>query len=265
MQSHPDWTHWITVGRRWQDVRHWWPGDTPWAIAVTAVLTQHTRWERAWQVWQRLVQAGIHTPDRMAAYPESRLAAMLRPVAAARRKARTLRELARQVRDSGGDLCQWVGTSPDRARDRLLRIHGVGPETADAILLYACAIPMVVVDAYTMRILHRHGVLPAASSRIEEVRAQLARSLPRDVAMLRDFHAYMVMIGRTFCHTRHPNCADCPWQAFLPQGQRPVHATQPRTPDHSGATGPVCRISGGRRSGGDSGSGMGIPKRNPCT
>jgi len=95
-------------------------------------------------------------------------------------------------------------------------VHGIGPETADSILLYAAAHPVFVVDAYTKRILERHGLLSGKAG-YEQVRALFESSLPRDVRLYNEFHALIVMTGKHWCRTKNPLCDQCPLQKFLPE------------------------------------------------
>ena len=107
-----------TARRHWGDLSDWWPGETPWEIAVSAVLTQHTRWDRAWQALERLREAGLRNPEAVARARRSVLERLLRPVGGFRRKARTLQALARRVlTECGGDLRrlgEWPSSGPGR-------------------------------------------------------------------------------------------------------------------------------------------------------
>jgi endonuclease-3 related protein len=115
------------------------------------------------------------------------------------------------------------------ARDALLAVHGVGPETADSILLYAFEKPVFVVDAYTRRVLERHRLIPPRRS-YEEIRAFLESSLPRDTALWNDFHAQLVAVGHHHC-APSPRCAGCPLEALIPaQGIRRERRTARRNP-----------------------------------
>ena len=101
-------------------------------------------------------------------------------------------------------------------REKLLTVHGIGPETADAILLYAAKHPVFVVDAYTRRMLERHGLAEPAHS-YEEIRLLFERSLPSDVSLYNEFHALIVRNGKEYCRTRNPRCSECPLHSLLPQ------------------------------------------------
>jgi endonuclease-3 related protein len=105
-----------------------------------------------------------------------------------------------------------------KLREQLLSVHGIGPETADSILLYAAKRPVFVVDAYTRRMLERHG-LASPKLGYEDVRRLFERSLPPDVALYNEFHALIVHTGKHFCRRREPRCAECPLKALLPFAQ----------------------------------------------
>jgi len=203
---------------QWQDLSDWWPGETPWEIAVSAVLTQHTRWDRAWQALERLRRAGLRSPEAVARARRSVLERLLRPVGGFRRKARTLQALARRVlTECGGDLRRLGEWPVERARAALLSVYGIGPETADAILLYACDVPVPVVDAYTVRVLQRHGLLPPGHWRYADVARQMTAWFSGDARAWKELHAQMVMVGKTFCRTPRPLCSACPWKPLLPK------------------------------------------------
>ncbi len=99
-------------------------------------------------------------------------------------------------------------------RERLLGVHGIGPETADSILLYAGKHPVFVVDAYTRRVLHRHGLISDPAD-YEEIRALFEASLPRDPALYNEYHALLVDVGKRWCRPRDPRCAECPLGPYL--------------------------------------------------
>ncbi|MDW7984449.1 MAG: endonuclease III domain-containing protein [Acidobacteriota bacterium] len=222
------------LARQWRDLSDWWPGETPWDVAVSAVLTQNTQWSRAFRALQDLRQAGLDTPDAVARAQRSVLERLVRPAGSFRRKAQTIQALARFVVTECGGHPRRLSTWPlDRARSALLAIHGIGPETADAILLYACGVPVAVVDAYTVRILQRHGLLPAGRWRYEDVQHQMETWFSGDAEAWKELHAQMVTVGRTFCKARGPLCMACPWRPLLPEGR----------PD-DGVSGPRDRVLG---------------------
>ena len=106
----------------------------------------------------------------------------------------------------------------DELRERLLEVHGIGPETADSILLYAGNHRTFVVDAYTRRMLSRHG-LADEKSHYDEIRAIFESHLPRDAHLYNEYHALIVNTGKNWCRTKNPNCTECPLGIYLPAKQ----------------------------------------------
>lgn len=196
----------------------WWPAETPLEVCVGAILTQNTSWKGVERALANLRRAGVLGDARaMLALPAARLAALLRPSGYFRLKAKRLRALLRWIVDRGdGDPVAALRGDPAAVRGDLLRVHGVGRETADSLLLYAGGIPSFVVDAYTRRILGRHGWADPAAD-YDDLRALLERSLPRDPALWNQFHAEIVMAGKDHCRPS-PRCDGCPLERMLPRG-----------------------------------------------
>jgi endonuclease-3 related protein len=141
--------------------QHWWPGETPFEVCVGAILTQNTAWTNVARAISNLKAARVLEPERLFALPEKKLAELIRPAGYFNVKARRLRSFLRVlVEDFGGDLKQLFGGETPVVRERLLAIYGVGPETADSLLLYAGRHPSFVIDAYTKRIFSRHNWSP---------------------------------------------------------------------------------------------------------
>lgn len=204
-------------GRAWRLIHSWWPGESPWVVAVTAVLTQNIRWENAWQAWLNLKKTGIDSPAAIVEASPSMIESAIRCSGSFRRKTITLKELASIViHHLEGDILNLRKFTLQEARDRLLKIHGIGFETADSILLYACHLPVFVVDAYTHRIFTRHGILNGKED-YKVIQKLLGKSLPQDPDLLHELHALVVMIGKTFCLRKEPQCLRCPWQSLLPR------------------------------------------------
>lgn len=199
----------------------WWPGDTPFEVCVGAILTQNTSWSNVERAIANLKAAQVLDPRTLFELPESRLAALLRPAGYFNVKARRLRAfLAVLVQEFQGDLARLLGGSVEAARERLLAIPGVGPETADSILLYAGGQLRFVVDAYTRRIFARHGWC-APEVEYRELQQLCEASLSHRPSWKRldywqDYHAQLVMVGKTCCRTREPRCSACPLEPLLP-------------------------------------------------
>jgi endonuclease-3 related protein len=195
--------------------QRWWPTLTGsrWEVMVGAVLVQRTTWRNAERALANLLSVlgreGLSDPVALLAVSEDRLAEMLRPAGHFNRKPRTLKILARLVLDSGGaEALALTGESTADLRARLLDIWGIGPETADAILLYALDRPVFVADAYALRLGVRWGVI-APNATYDEVRRTFSDSLPADRVMFNEYHALIVEHGKQLCRPV-PRCDACP-------------------------------------------------------
>lgn len=195
---------------------HWWPGDTPFEIAVGAVLTQNTAWANVEKAIINLQQARLLDPRAILAAPASQLETALRPSGYFRVKARRLRSFCDYlVTQYNGSMARMARVPLKTLRPELLQVHGIGPETADDILLYACGKPVFVVDAYTRRIFARHGLASAKVS-YEPLRRFFEDNLPADIELFKDYHAQIVYTGKHFCKTK-PDCQHCPLKKHLPK------------------------------------------------
>lgn len=193
--------------------QHWWPGDTPAEVAIGAVLTQNTAWVGVEKAITALKRAGALDFGVLDAMPEHRLAELIRPAGTYRVKARRLGALARWVVErAGGDLTVALTGGLAELRGQLLAIHGIGPETADAILLYAGGYPTFVVDAYTRRILRRHGYIRSGAT-YDEIQRLLERAVPPDVSVYNEYHALLVVLAKRHCRVR-ADCHGCPLAGF---------------------------------------------------
>jgi endonuclease-3 related protein len=197
--------------------RHWWPGRTRFEVIVGAILTQNTAWTNVSQALDRLRRGRLLVPAAMDRVTTGRLARLIRPSGYFRQKARKLKAFLRFLRQEyGGSLNQMFRAPTPELRRKLLGVHGIGPETADSILLYAGNHSIFVVDAYTRRILERHQLFHA-SARYDEIQEFFERSLPRDARLYNEYHALIVNVGKEWCRARDPRCAECPLCAFLPK------------------------------------------------
>jgi len=189
--------------------QHWWPSRTRDETVIGAVLTQNTAWtnvERAIEALRRANRLALAGID---ATPEDRLAELIRPAGTYRVKARRLKSLAGWLGSRfGGDLDALFATGLAAARRELLGVSGIGPETADAILLYAGKLPTFVVDAYTQRILRRH-LLSGADSDYERSKALFEGALSPDGALYGEYHALLVELGKRHCR-KNAQCERCP-------------------------------------------------------
>lgn len=196
--------------------QHWWPGDSPFEILVGAVLVQSTAWRNVERAIDNLRQAGVMEPRALYAAPPAELAELIRPAGYYQVKAKRLRNLLKFIIDEfDGSLDAMFATSLETLRERLLAIHGIGPETADAILLYAGGLPTFVVDTYTHRVLARHGWI-GYDADYHEIKEHFESSLPADVSLFNEFHALLVRVGKDYCKRAAPNCDACPLAPMLP-------------------------------------------------
>ena len=190
--------------------RRWWPGETPLEVMVGAVLTQNTAWKNVVKAIAALKEADALDARILHQMDDGRLAQLIRPAGYFNVKASRLKNLMSFVmEESGGDLRVLFSTGMDGLRQKLLAVKGVGPETADSILLYAGQLPSFVVDAYTIRVLSRHG-LAGKDSSYEDVRRLFMKNLPEDVPLYNEFHALLVAVGHHFCRKSNPLCEGCP-------------------------------------------------------
>lgn len=187
-----------------------------------AILTQNTAWANVERALAALKSRGLLTPARLGVLPVPRLARLIRPSGTYRVKARRLSAfLAFLRRRCRGDLSRLVVAPLDALRSELLGVSGLGPETADSILLYALGRPVFVVDAYTRRVVARHFLLSPGAG-YEEVRLFFERHLPSDPRLFNEYHALLVAAGKQYCRSR-PRCDKCPLRFDL-RGS-PPHGT----------------------------------------
>ena len=202
--------------------QHWWPGETPFEVCVGAILTQNTSWSNVERAIANLKSAGVLNPTKLFALNESQLAALIRPAGYFNVKARRLRSFLRVlVEQFGGDLKRLFAGETATVRERLLAINGIGPETADSMLLYAGRHHRFVIDAYTKRTFQRHGWCRrhAGYEDLQRLCESALDQMPRRERLdyWQDFHAQLVIVGKDFCRTRQPRCAECPLRSLLPR------------------------------------------------
>jgi len=209
MQSeHPLWQLYHCL---WQAFgpQGWWPGETPFEVAVGAILTQNTNWTNVARVLDGLKQESKLTPEVLAALPEADLARWLRPTGYFNLKARRLKNfLAYLMEAYSGSMEEMAEAELAVLRPELLAVKGIGPETADSILLYALNKPTFVVDAYTFRILRRHELVPESCT-YDELQQEFMHILPEEVELYQEYHALLVRLGKEYCRPK-PGCDPCP-------------------------------------------------------
>ena len=190
--------------------QHWWPGDTPFEIMVGAVLTQNTAWANVEKAITNLRQERLLTPSRMFNVAPAKLASLIRPSGYFNIKMKCLRHLLSfiHIRYSGS-LNKMFSADPDLLRQQLFEVNGIGPETADSILLYAGEKTFFVVDAYTRRIFSRLGLLQSNAD-YRTVQDLFMDNLPRDARFYNEYHAPIVRVGKEHCKKTRPICSGCP-------------------------------------------------------
>ena len=189
---------------------NWWPADSPFEVVIGAILTQNTAWTNVELAIANLKDAQALSPDKLSDFPIDRLEELIRPSGFFRQKATRLQSLSRHlVTEWQSNLNDFCSGPLDEARERLLARPGIGPETADSILLYAAYRPSFVVDAYTRRIFERVGILRGDET-YAEVRQIFMQALPEDVALYNEYHALIVQLAKTCCRKRKPLCNGCP-------------------------------------------------------
>lgn len=196
--------------------QHWWPGRTRFEVIVGAILTQNTAWANVEPAISNLRREKLLTPRAIDQIPIAQLAHLIRSSGYFRQKAKKLKAFVRFLRTQhSGSLTRMFRRPTTVLREELLSVYGIGPETADSILLYAGQHAVFVVDAYARRMLERHGLAEAKQS-YEEIRQLFEHSLPTDVALYNEFHALIVLTGKEYCRARNPRCQECPLEPLLP-------------------------------------------------
>ncbi|MBI2902888.1 MAG: endonuclease III domain-containing protein [Candidatus Methylomirabilis oxyfera] len=199
----------------------WWPARSRFEMIVGAILTQNTAWTNVKRAIARMRAERLLTPDRIDAAPHGTLARLIRSSGYYNMKAGRLKQFTGFLSTRyGGSLTRMFQTELPRLREELLGISGIGEETADSILLYAGNRPIFVVDAYTRRVLERHGLIRAGTS-YREIQWLFMDRLPADAALFNEYHALLVALGKVYCQ-KTPRCDVCPLRYDLPDGRVPT-------------------------------------------
>ncbi|MFZ3266175.1 MAG: base excision DNA repair protein [Terriglobales bacterium] len=244
-----------TLYRAWGH-QHWWPGESRFEVIVGAYLTQNTSWTNVERALTSLRQAGVLSIPGIRRTPLSKLEQLIRSAGYFRQKAQRLKTFVRFLDNRyAGSLSRMFVEPTDKLREELLGLNGIGPETADSILLYAGNHLVFVVDAYTRRILERHQLVEPGAG-YEEIQRLFEQSLkplaeefpgqthdplspaavgPRGsshspsrmstvkrsaaVQVFNEMHGLIVGVGKNYCKKSQPECERCPLQKFLPGAQ----------------------------------------------
>jgi endonuclease-3 related protein len=190
--------------------QQWWPGDTPFEIMVGAVLTQNTNWTNVSRSIDNLKKENLLSFKKMHDMPDELLAEKIRPAGYFNLKAQRLKNLLNFIADEyNGSVEEMFLEDTVSLRENILTVKGIGPETADSILLYAGNRPVFVVDTYTHRIFCRHDII-AEEDGYYEIQEHFAFSLPEEVELFNEYHALIVRLGKEFCKKSKPLCIRCP-------------------------------------------------------
>jgi len=188
----------------------WWPAESPFEVMVGAVLTQNTSWKNVERAIENLKKHKLLNPAKLYRLPQKKLACLILPAGYYNIKAQRLKNLLEFfIKRYHASIANMRLENSRRLRKELLAVNGIGPETADSILLYALDKPVFVVDAYTKRVLLRHGLIKedADYSRIQNL---FISGLKKDAGLFNEYHALLVKLGKDFCLKSKPRCADCP-------------------------------------------------------
>ncbi len=189
--------------------QNWWPAESKWEIMVGAILTQNTTWKNAEKALTNLKRENVLDPTRLRELETEQLALLIRSAGFTSSKPKRLKTLAEfLIREYDGDPLKLCGGNLGSERAQLLALTGIGPETADAILLYAAEQPIFVIDSYTRRILARLGWVNEKIS-YDALQKLFMEHLPHDVALFNEFHALLDIHAKSICTKRAPRCAAC--------------------------------------------------------
>jgi len=193
--------------------QHWWPGETPFEVAVGAILTQNTNWGNVEKAIDNLKREGKLNASAIHKITPERLASLIKPAGYFNVKAKRLKHFVDfLLKEYGGRMADMKREEPDAIREKLLKVNGIGPETADSIILYALGRPVFVIDAYTKRVMSRHNIMDhdATYGSFQEL---FQFYLKRDVRLFNEYHALFVRVAKEHCRTK-PICEGCPLEGL---------------------------------------------------
>lgn len=189
--------------------QHWWPGETPFEIAVGAILTQNTNWGNVEKAINNLKRQKTFNARALHKMQEKQLALLIKPAGYFNIKTKRLKEFLNfLINHYKGNMKKMKAEDTQFLRERLLNVNGIGPETADSILLYALEKPVFVIDAYTKRTMQRHKLVSEKAT-YHELQEVFHKNLPQNTALFNEYHALFVRLGKDYCKTK-PKCKGCP-------------------------------------------------------
>ncbi|MFH1075152.1 MAG: endonuclease III domain-containing protein [Candidatus Firestonebacteria bacterium] len=196
--------------------QYWWPAKDEFEVIVGAILTQNTAWTNVEKAILQLKTKGILSPEKLYGTDIKIVAGLIRSCGYYNIKAARVKNFLDVLfNEFNGRLSSFLALEKQTLRDRLLRIKGIGPETADSIVLYAAKKASFVVDAYTKRFLCRHNLSKSTDS-YAQIQSLFENNLPRDVRLFNEYHALFVRLGKDFCRPT-PRCNECPLKNTLPE------------------------------------------------
>ena len=188
--------------------QHWWPADEPFEVIIGAILTQSTAWGNVEKAISNLKAEGALSPASLRQLSFKELSRLIYPSGYYQAKARKIKSLVHWLGEHyEDDLQRLFNLDTPLLREELLKVHGIGEETADSIILYAARKPVFVIDAYTRRILSRLGFKPSGNS-YTALQKLFMDCLPQDEALFNEYHALLVRHGKETCQ-KHPLCERC--------------------------------------------------------
>lgn len=195
--------------------QNWWPAKSAYEMMLGAILTQSTSWHNVELAIGRLRHVKALTPQGLLRLTPAKLEQVIRCAGYFRQKAQRLTIYSQWYLERFNGTAQTMFRTPwKQLRLELLDIKGIGPETADAILLYAGKKPLFVSDAYTSRIFQRHYLIKEDRASYQDIQEFVMHRLPKIVSVYNEFHALLVATGKYYCHRRNPKCSLCPLEKF---------------------------------------------------
>ncbi len=189
---------------------HWWPGETPFEVAIGAILTQNTNWRNVEIAIDKLKQADLLDPLRLYVEEDSVVAELIRSSGYYNVKTKRLKAFLKFLQEEyAGDMEEMFTEDLWTLREKLLGVNGIGEETVDSIMLYGGGKPIFIVDAYTRRVLERHDIIHRDQS-YREIQDLFMENLPNDASLYNQYHALLVNTGKHFCRKKTPTCRGCP-------------------------------------------------------
>lgn len=192
----------------------WWPADSKFEIMIGAILTQNTAWSNVVKALDNIKRAGGLSVDFLRDIESHSLAELIRPSGYFNQKTRYLKDFIRFLTEQcDGDLSKLYLLDMDVLRKALLSVRGIGPETADDIILYAAEKPVFVIDAYTKRIMSRHHIC-SPDIGYDELQKIIECEVPKDVEIFKDYHGLLVTLAKKNCFKKNPDCGSCPLNIY---------------------------------------------------